>query len=92
MAAITCDRRKSLIDHTASLVLTKDNVTVHRAAANDIVFINRADCGSVCNGLLFVQFGITYDLPYSTVLTVIIFWEFRAHPFGNGVGENNGWQ
>ena len=28
------------------------NVTVHRAAANDIDFISRATRGSVCNGLL----------------------------------------
>ncbi len=29
-----------------------DNVTVHRAAANDIDFRSRAARGSVCNGLL----------------------------------------
>ena len=29
------------------------NVTVHRAAANDIDFRNRAARGFVCNGLLF---------------------------------------
>jgi len=31
----------------------KFNGTVHRAAANDMDFMNRSARGSVCNGLLF---------------------------------------
>ena len=34
--------------------LKRDNVNVHRAAAKDIVFKNRAARGSVCNVLLSV--------------------------------------
>ena len=35
------------------------NVTVHRAAANDINFKTRAARGSVCNGLVRLSWRVT---------------------------------
>lgn len=53
-------------------ILSLANATVHRAAANDVDFEDRAARGSVWNGL-FVGFGLSRDSTASDILCCIVF-------------------